>query len=107
MFKNAYEDPACKGDGTASCPFTPSVRAIRVGQLTDIAFRAEACAKADARRRCYYQRVATRAENMTVLRTFYFLKAENQLEKYAEWERSQQQTAKPDSDEPRTLGSNR
>jgi len=107
MFTAAYADPVCTGDGTTSCPFAPPVRALCVGQLTDIAFRAEACVNVDARRRYYYQRVAARAENITVLRTVYFLKAENQLEKYAEWEQSQQQTAKPDSDEPPSTANNR
>jgi len=107
MFKAAYADPACVGNGTASCPFAPPVRALRVGQLTDIAFRAEACVKVDARRRYYYQRVATRAENIVVMRTADFLESENQMQRYAEWEQSQQQTAKPDSDEPPSIANNR
>jgi hypothetical protein len=75
MFKAAYADPACAGDGTASCPFAPPIKDLNVGHLTDIAFRAEACVKVDARRRYSYQRVATRAENISVLRTVYFLKS--------------------------------
>src|SRR5579859_3590659 len=60
MFKAAYEDSACAGDGSASCPFAPPVRALGVGQLNGIAFRAESCVTVDARRRYFYQRVATR-----------------------------------------------
>jgi len=61
----------------------------------------------DARRRYYYQRVATRAENIVVMRTADFLESENQMQRYAEWEQSQQQTAKPDSDEPPSIANNR
>ena len=108
MFTAAYADPACVGNGTTSCPFAPPLRALRVGQLTDIAFRAEACVKVDKRYRYYYQRVATRAENIVVMRTADFLTSDNQMERYAEWESSQQQqTTTPDADDWPTVANNR
>jgi len=111
MFKAAYADSSCAGDGTPSCPFAPSIKDLNVGQLSYIVARAEACTKADRRRRrYYYQRVATRAENIVVMRTAYFLLSENQTDRYAEWERAQQQMSSPetptktDSDELPTVG---
>ena len=111
MFKAAYADSSCAGDVTPSCPFAPSIKDLNVGQLSYMVARAEACTKADRRRRrYYYQRVATRAENIVVMRTAYFLLSENQTDRYAEWERAQQQMSSPetptktDSDELPTVG---
>jgi hypothetical protein len=113
MFKAVYEDPACKGDGSPSCPFAAPVRNLDIGELVHIPFEAEACAKVNRRRRYDYQRVATRAENIVVMRTVYFLKSEDQTDRYIEWERSQQRVSSPakaptrtDTDEP-TVSENR
>ena len=76
MFKAAYDDPACRGDGSPSCPFAAAIRDLDIGRLVHIPFEAEACAKVNRRRRYDYQRVATRAENIVVMRTAYFLKSE-------------------------------
>ena len=113
MFKAAYDDPACRGDGSPSCPFAAAIRDLDIGRLVHIPFEAEACAKVNRRRRYDYQRVATRAENIVVMRTAYFLKSEGQTDLYIEWERSQQRVSSPaqaptktDADEP-TVAENR
>ena len=38
MFKAAYDDPACKGDGSPSCPFAPAIRSLNVVQLIHLPF---------------------------------------------------------------------
>jgi hypothetical protein len=99
-FKAAYDDPACSGEGSASCPFAAPIRDLDIGQLGHIPFEAEACAKADKRRRYFYERVAARAENIAVMRAGYFLKSENQMENYIEWEESQRQVSRPSKQSP-------
>jgi hypothetical protein len=95
MFKAVYDDPACKGDRSPSCPFAAAVRNLDTGQLVQIPFEAEACAKVNRRQRYYYQRVATRAENVVVMRTAYFMRSEDQTDRYIEWERSQKGVSTP------------
>lgn len=111
MFKAVYADSACAGDGTLSCPFAPPIKDLNVGQLNSLVARAEDCTKVDQHRRYFYQRVATRAENIVVMRTGYFLKSENQTDRFAEWERSQQQSSpetptKTGSGQLPTIGTN-
>jgi hypothetical protein len=86
MFKAAYDDPACKGDGSEACPFVLPVREFTTTQLTDLVSQADGCAKVDTHNRYLYQRVATRAENIIVMRTGYFLRESGQEEKFAERE---------------------
>ena len=108
MFKAAYDDPACKGDGSPSCPFAPAIRSLNVVQLIHLPFEAEACVKADRRHRYDYERVAARAENVLVMRTAYFLKASNRMDDYVEWESQQQEspTVPAKDDEPPTVARN-
>jgi len=87
MFKAAYADAACKGDGSAACPFVAPIRDLSTGQLTDITFEAEACAKVDKGHRYDYQRVATRAENIIVMRAGNFLMESGQDTQYIDWEK--------------------
>lgn len=109
MFKVAYADPACTGDGSASCPFVSSLRDLDIGQLMRLPFQAEACAKVDKRRRYRYEQAAVRAENIVVMRTGYFFEATNQMDKYVDWEREQRQVSSPTTkpDDPPTVANNR
>jgi hypothetical protein len=86
LFKSAYSDAACLGDGTPDCPFVAPVRNLRTADLSDIAFQAEVCTKVDEKNRYLYQRVATRAENYIVMRAGNFLKDVGQSDQYSEWE---------------------
>jgi hypothetical protein len=108
MFKAAYDDPACKGDGSPSCPFAPAIRSLNVTELIQMPFEAEACIKTDRRHRYDYERVAARAENILVMRTAYFLKTSNQMEDYVEWESRQRvgPTAPAAKDDESTVASN-
>lgn len=87
MFKAVYDAPECQGDGTVACAFSASIKNLTSGQLTTIVAEADGCAKLDADGDRYnYQRVATRAENILVMRTAYFLKETNQSAAFAAWE---------------------
>jgi len=87
MFKAIYAAPECQGDGTVACAFSAPIRNLTSGQLTTIAAEMDSCAKLDAEGDRYlYQRVATRAENILVMRTAYFLKESNQSAAFAAWE---------------------
>jgi hypothetical protein len=87
MFKAAYDTPACQGDGTVACAFAAPIKNLTSGQLTTVSAEMDTCAKLDAQGDRYlYQRVATRAENVLVMRTAYFLKETNQSAAFAEWE---------------------
>jgi len=87
MFKAIYDGPECQGDGTVACAFAAPVKNLTSGQLTTIVAEMDSCAKLDAEGDRYsYQRVATRAENILVMRTAYFLKETNQSAAFAAWE---------------------
>jgi len=87
MMKATFDSKACKGDGTVACPFAAPIKNLTSGQLTTIVAEMDACAKADAEGDRYaYQRVATRVENIIVMRTAYFLKETNQSAAFAAWE---------------------
>jgi len=87
VFKAIYDAPECQGDGTVACAFAAPVKNLTSGQLTTIAAEMDCCAKLDIEGDRYlYQRVATRAENILVMRTAYFLKESNQSAAFAEWE---------------------
>jgi hypothetical protein len=87
MFKAVYDAPECHGDGTVACAFSAPIRNLTSGQLATIVAEADGCAKLDADGDRYsYQRVATRAENILVVRTAYFLKETNQSAAFAAWE---------------------
>jgi hypothetical protein len=87
MFKAIYDAPECQGDGTVACAFAAPVKNLTSGQLTTIADEMDSCAKLDIEGDRYlYQRVATRAENILVMRTAYFLKESNQSAAFAAWE---------------------
>jgi hypothetical protein len=87
MFKAIYDAPECQGDGTVACAFAAPVKNQTSGQLTTIAAEMDSCAKLDTEGDRYlYQRVATRAENILVMRTAYFLKDSNQSAAFAAWE---------------------
>lgn len=90
MFKAVYDAPECHGDGTEACPFAAPIKGLTSGQLTHIVSEADSCAKLDADGDRYsYQRVATRAENILVMRTAYFLNDTDQATAYAAWESKQ------------------
>ena len=90
MFKAVYDAPECQGDGTVACAFAAPIKNLTSGQLTTIAAEMDSCAKLDADGDRYlYQRVATRAENILVMRTAYFLKESNQSAAFAKWEAKQ------------------
>lgn len=87
VFKAVYAAPECEGDGTIACAFSAPIRNLTSGQLATIVAEADGCAKLDADGDRYsYQRVATRAENILVIRTAYFLKETNQSAAFAAWE---------------------
>jgi hypothetical protein len=87
LFKAVYDVPECQGDGTVACAFAAPIKNLTSGQLTTIADEMDSCAKLDAEGDRYlYQRVATRAENILVMRTAYFLKETNQSAAFAKWE---------------------
>ena len=87
MFKATYDAPECRGDGTVACPFAAPVKDLTSGRLTSIVYEMDSCAKSDTDGDRYlYQRVATRAENVVVLRTAYFLKETGQSDAFAAWE---------------------
>lgn len=87
MFKAVYDAPECQGDGTVGCAFSDPIRNLTSGQLATIVADADGCAKLDADGDRYsYQRVATRAENILVMRAAYFLKETNQSAAFAAWE---------------------
>jgi len=87
MFKAVYDAPECRGDGTITCAFAAPIRSLTSGQLATVVAEADGCAKLDADGERYsYQRVATRAENILVIRTAYFLKETNQSTAFAAWE---------------------
>jgi len=87
MFKVTYDSPECKADGTVACAFAAPIKNLTSGQLTTIVSEMDGCAKSDTDGDRYlYQRVATRAENVVVLRTAYFLKETNQSAAFAAWE---------------------
>jgi hypothetical protein len=90
MFKVTYDSPECKADGTVACAFAAPIKNLTSGQLTTIVAEMDSCAKVDAEGDHYlYQRVATRAENVVVLRTAYFLKDTNQSAAFVAWESKQ------------------
>jgi hypothetical protein len=87
MFKAVYDVPECRDDGTVACAFAAPVKNLTSGQLTTIAAEMDSCAKLDIEGDRYlYQRVATRTENILVMRTAYFLKETNQSAAFAAWE---------------------
>jgi hypothetical protein len=99
MFKAAYADPACAGDGTPSCAFVAPIRDLRTKQFSDLAFQAEACTKVDHKNRYLYQRVEARAENIVVMRAGHFIQETGQSEDYNEWEQSRMNPQPPPKEE--------
>jgi len=87
VFKAVYDSPECQGDGTVACPFSAPIKDYTVGQLVTSVEEFDGCAKTDTEGDRYkYQRVASRAQNIIVMRTAYFLKETNQSAAFAEWE---------------------
>jgi hypothetical protein len=87
MFKAVYDAPECQGDGTIACGFAAPIKNLTSGQLATVVSEMDSCAKLDTDGDHYlYQRVATRAENILVMRTAYFLKETNQSAAFAAWE---------------------
>src|SRR5437879_3633344 len=84
MFKAMYAAPECQGDGGPNCPFVDPIRTLQSAQLVNIATEAEECIKLDSKKKThfYYERVATRAENVMVMRMANFLVATDQGSKY-------------------------
>jgi hypothetical protein len=100
MFKATYDAPECRGDGTVASPFAAPVKDLTSGRLTSIVYEMDSCAKLDTEGDHYlYQRVATRAENILVMRTGYFLKETGQADAYAKWESERLETSHPETDE--------
>jgi hypothetical protein len=88
MFKATYAAAECQGDGRPNCPFVDPIRTLQSAQLVNIATEAEECIKLDSKKKnhFYYERVATRAENIMVMRMANFLAATDQGSKYELWE---------------------
>jgi hypothetical protein len=88
MFKAMYAAPECLSDGRPNCPFVGPIRTLQSAQLVNIAMEAEECIKLDSKKKnhFYYERVATRAENVMVMRMANFLVATDQRSKYELWE---------------------
>jgi hypothetical protein len=98
MFKATYNAPECRGDGTVACAFATPIKNLTSGQLTTIVSEMDSCAKSDTKGDNYlYQRVATRAENVVVLRTAYFLKDTNQSAAFAAWESKHSEGTRPEA----------
>jgi hypothetical protein len=73
LFRLAFADTKCNGDGTPACPFAAGLRTLSTSELLDTPARAEACIPVDKKRQFAYGWIATRAENIVVERTGYFL----------------------------------
>ena len=104
LFRDAYGSPACNGDSPA-CPFAAGLRTLSTHELLDIPPQAEACIFADRHRKGYAW-VATRAENVIVMRTGYFFQDADIVDDYIRWEEKQRGVSTPapsNSDEPDTV----
>jgi len=94
LFRDAYGSSACNGDGTHACPFASGLRTLSTSELLDIPTQAEACIAVDKRHKGYGW-VATRAENVIVMRAGYFFQDTDQTDAYERWEQKQQGITPP------------
>jgi hypothetical protein len=109
MFKTAFENPVCAGDGTHACPFAASLRTFSTDELLDIPPLAEACSAVDKRHAKGYGWAIARVENVLIMRATYFLDDAGQLDAYALWEEKQRGISTPapsNSGEPDTVARN-
>ncbi len=84
LFRDAYSSPACNSDSPV-CPFSAGLRTLSTHELLDIPPQAEACIFVDRHRKGYAW-VATRAENVIVMRAGYFFKDADLVDDYIRWE---------------------
>jgi hypothetical protein len=87
LFRDAYGSPACNGDSPV-CPFAAGLRTLSTHELLDIPPQAEACIFADRHRKGYAW-VATRAENVIIMRAGYFFQDADLVDDYIRWEDKQ------------------
>ena len=108
LFRDAYDSPACAGDGTDACPFSAELRNLSTHELLDIPALAESCIAVDKQHKGYGW-VATRAENVVVMRAGYFFQDTDQTDAYIRWEDVQRGivTLPDTNDEPPIVASNR
>jgi hypothetical protein len=71
--------------GSSACPFATGPRAMSTDELLDIPPLAQACIFVDRHLKVYAW-VATRAENVIVMRTGYFFQDTDQTDAYIRWE---------------------
>jgi hypothetical protein len=100
LFRHAYGSPACNGDSPA-CPFAAGLRTLSTSELLDIPAQAEACIFADRHRKGYAW-VATRSENVIVMRAGYFFQDADQMDAFIRWE-DKQRGITPEDDGPDTV----
>jgi hypothetical protein len=100
-FSDAYGSPACNSDSLA-CPFAAGLRTLSTHELLDIPPQAEACIFADRHRKGYAW-VATRAENVIVMRAGYFFRDADLVDDYIRWEDRQRGITPTPKDEPDTV----
>jgi hypothetical protein len=103
LFRDAYGSPACNSDSLA-CPFAAGLRTLSTHELLDIPPQAEACIFADRHRKGYAW-VATRAENVIVMRAGYFFRDADLVDDYIRWEDRQRGIVNPapEDNEPDTV----
>lgn len=103
LFSDTYGSPACNGDSPA-CPFAAGLRTLSTHELLDIPVKAEACIAVDRRHKGYGW-LATRAENIIIMRAGYFFQDADQTDDYIRWEDVQRGVipALPANDEPPTV----
>jgi hypothetical protein len=107
LFRLAFADAECNGDGTPACPFAAGLRTLSTSELLDIPARAEACIPVDKRHGWAYGWVSARAENAVVQRTGYFLEDSGEMDAYDRWEDRQRGIVPPPKGGPDTVARNR
>jgi hypothetical protein len=107
LFRLAFADTKCNGDGTSACPFAAGLRTLSTSELLDIPAQSESCIPVDKKRRFAYGWIATRAENIVVERTGYFLEDADQMDAYDRWEQEQRGIVPAPKGGPDTVARNR